>query len=304
MYISSTKLTDEEIKTYFEEKEILYREFKSKEKVFLNCNYESLPKKKDSYNAEKKTIIIYVPKAEVCKLAKELAEIRIKNIIEECGIETEEEFEEEKEVFEDFAFNANEFMNCLREKTYVDKEYIEAVKKFKEEQKTKVTPTERFIDRQFKAQKMTEEQYKIAKKYTHLDINDCLTITANTLYKNEYVKLSIDSLKKYNRHIRRNYFTVKIKNKKYKIQLNINSRIINLKEIEKHFKAVNKAVNYINSIEKFNIEYSCGTEKIKELSEEIFKSIEDTNYFHYLKFIETEMIFANTSNDVTADYIL
>lgn len=54
LYISGTKLTDEEVKTYFEEKEILYREFKSKEKVFLNCNYESLPKKKDSYNAEKK----------------------------------------------------------------------------------------------------------------------------------------------------------------------------------------------------------------------------------------------------------
>ena len=34
MYISSTKLTDEEIKTYFEEKEILYREFKSNEYGF------------------------------------------------------------------------------------------------------------------------------------------------------------------------------------------------------------------------------------------------------------------------------
>lgn len=199
-------------------------------------------------------------------------------------------------------------MNCLREKTYVDEEYIEAVKQFKEEQKTKVTPTEKFINRQIKAQQMTEEQYKIAKKYTHLDINDCLTITANTLYKNEYVKLSIDTLKKYNRSERKSYFTVKIKNRKYKIQLKVTaSQIINLidfKEIEEHFKAVNKAVNYINNIENFNIEYYCGTEQIKELREEIYKSREDIYYFMYLEFIENEMILANTSNDVTADYIL
>lgn len=308
LYISDTKLTDEEVKTYFEEKEILYREFKSKEKVFLNCNYESLPKKKDSYNAEKKTIIIYVPKAEVFKLARKLADIRIKNLIDGYDIETKEDFEEYKEVFEDYAFNANEFMNCLREKEYVDEEYIAVVKEFKEEQKAKVTPTEKFINRKVKKQQMTEEQYKIATEYTHLDINDCLTITANTLYKNEYVKLSIDTLKKYNRSERKSYFTIKIKNRKYKIQLKVTaSQIINLidfKEIEEHFKAVNKAVNYINNIENFKIEYYCGTERIKELREEIHKSREDIYYFMYLEFIENEMILANTSNDVTADYIL
>lgn len=152
LYISGTKLTDEEVKTYFEEKEILYREFKSKEKVFLNCKYESLPRKKDSYNAEKKTIIVYVPKAEVFKLARKLADIRIKNLIDGYDIETKEDFEEYKEVFEDYAFNANEFMNCLREKEYVDEEYIAVVKEFKEEQKAKVTPTEKFINRKVKKQ--------------------------------------------------------------------------------------------------------------------------------------------------------
>lgn len=135
MKIFGTTVTTEELNDYFEEKEILYREFKSKEKVFLNCKYEDFTKKENSYNAEKKTIIIYVPKTEIFELARKLADIRIKNLIEGYDIETKEDFEEYKEVFVDYAFTANEFMNCLKEKEYVDKEYIAVVKEFKEKMK-------------------------------------------------------------------------------------------------------------------------------------------------------------------------
>ena len=63
------QITNEELAKHFEEKEVLYRDYKSVTKP-----YQHYMKKADSYNPEKKTIVLYVPK--YYQLAEDIAKIK------------------------------------------------------------------------------------------------------------------------------------------------------------------------------------------------------------------------------------
>lgn len=70
------KFSDEELKKYFVEQEVLYRDYKSKDKEF-----QHYAKKDDSYNAERKTIVLYIPKYRL--LAEEIARIKRETLDED-----------------------------------------------------------------------------------------------------------------------------------------------------------------------------------------------------------------------------
>lgn len=84
MKVFGEEITKEQLNLYFEEKEILYKDYKSKDIVFLTRSYNFFTKKPNSYNAEKKTIVVYVPRQNVVDLANKILDETKKRIEKSC----------------------------------------------------------------------------------------------------------------------------------------------------------------------------------------------------------------------------
>ena len=121
MKIFGIDITDEHFNLYFEEKEILYKDYKSRKEIFFDFRYGQFTKKADSYNAEKKTIVVYAPKQNVVELANNILNAEKENIRAKWL-----DNKSEKEIYENetdtkmyldlvdmLFFNISAFMFCL-----------------------------------------------------------------------------------------------------------------------------------------------------------------------------------------------
>jgi hypothetical protein len=89
--VFNTIITEEEMNRYFEEQEVLYKDYKAYNKM-----YKFFPQKKNSYDATKKTIILYVPK--FTELAEKMIAV-YNNAMLEIGYD-ESDLEDEGFTFE------------------------------------------------------------------------------------------------------------------------------------------------------------------------------------------------------------
>lgn len=78
MKVYDYTISEEQLSKHFEEQEILYRDYKSYSKP-----YQHFAQKKGSYNAENKTIVLYVPK--YIELAEKISEAKRNFYIERRG---------------------------------------------------------------------------------------------------------------------------------------------------------------------------------------------------------------------------